>query len=193
MDRLSEASRETAGRVLARAGELEDRIAQAARMAPSGGKCRIHGDYHLGQVLVVQNDVAIIDFEGEPTRPLAERTARTSPLRDVAGMLRSFDYALWTTVFHRIALGSDPEATLAAVEDWRADTQGAFLGAYRDGMAGATLLPEGAEAERQLLDLFLIQKVAYEIGYELAMRPDWVRIPLEGLLAFLGPEAEATP
>jgi maltose alpha-D-glucosyltransferase / alpha-amylase len=193
IDRMSEASRETAGRVLARSGELEDRIARTARMTPSGGKCRIHGDYHLGQVLVVQNDVAIIDFEGEPTRPLAERTARTSPLRDVAGMLRSFDYALWTTVFHRIALGSDPEATLAAVEDWRGDTQDAFLGAYRTAMEGSTLLPEGAEAERQLLDLFLIQKVAYEIGYELAMRPDWVRIPLEGLLALLGPDTEGAP
>jgi maltose alpha-D-glucosyltransferase/alpha-amylase len=136
-------------------------------------------------VLVVQNDVAIIDFEGEPTRPLAERTAKSSPLRDVAGMLRSFDYALWTTIFHRLHLGADPQATINAVEGWRADTQGAFLAAYREGMAGGSLLPEDPAAEARLLELFLIQKVAYEIGYELSMRPDWVQIPLEGLLALL--------
>jgi maltose alpha-D-glucosyltransferase / alpha-amylase len=187
--RLPEAGRETAERVLVRADEVAARIAGAARMAPQGGKCRIHGDYHLGQVLVVQNDVTIIDFEGEPSRPMGERTAKSSPLRDVAGMLRSFDYAFWTTIFHRLQLGADPQATIDAVEGWRGDTQGAFLAAYRDGMAGSTLLPDDGEAEARLLELFLIQKVAYEIGYELSMRPDWVQIPLEGLLALLdGPE-----
>jgi maltose alpha-D-glucosyltransferase / alpha-amylase len=142
-----------------------------------------------------RDDVAIIDFEGEPTRPLPERTARTSPLRDVAGMLRSFDYALWTTVFHRIALGGDPEATLAAVEDWRGDTHRAPSSAPTARQCeGSTLGGRGhAFAERQLLDLFLIQKVAYEIGYELAMRPDWVRIPLEGLRDLLGPDTEGAP
>jgi maltose alpha-D-glucosyltransferase / alpha-amylase len=185
LGRLPEASRAAAERVLARSGEIAARVAEAARMAPSGGKCRIHGDYHLGQVLVVQNDVTIIDFEGEPQRSLAERVAKTSPLRDVAGMLRSFDYALWTTVFHRIELGADPGATAEAVEGWRADTQGAFLATYRETMAGARLHPADPGAERRLLDLFLILKAAYEIGYELAMRPDWVQIPLEGLLALL--------
>jgi maltose alpha-D-glucosyltransferase / alpha-amylase len=192
LGRLPDASRDTAGRVLARAGEILTRVEEAARMEPSGGKCRIHGDYHLGQVLVVQNDVTIIDFEGEPQRSLAERTAKTSPLRDVAGMIRSFDYALWTTVFHRIELGADPEATARAVEGWRADTQGAFLATYRETMAGSTLHPSDPEAERRLLDLFLIQKAAYEIGYELAMRPDWTHIPLEGLLSLLGPEPGAS-
>jgi maltose alpha-D-glucosyltransferase / alpha-amylase len=186
---LPEAGRETAERVLARADEVAVRIAGAARMAPQGGKCRIHGDYHLGQVLVVQNDLAIIDFEGEPSRPMAERTAKNSPLRDVAGMLRSFDYALWTTVFHRLHLGADPRSTIEAVEGWREDTQCAFLATYREAMAGSDLLPEDPETDSRLLELFLIQKAAYEIGYELSMRPDWVHIPLEGLLALLdGPE-----
>lgn len=190
--RLADASRDSAERVLARADEIRARVEEAAQMKPSGGKCRIHGDYHLGQVLVVQNDVTIIDFEGEPQRSLAERTAKTSPLRDVAGMLRSFDYALWTTVFHRIELGADPEATAMAVEGWRTDTQGTFLDTYRERMAGSSLHPSDPEAERRLLDLFLIQKAAYEIGYELAMRPDWTQIPLEGLLGLLGPEPGAS-
>jgi maltose alpha-D-glucosyltransferase/alpha-amylase len=186
---LPEAGRETAERVIARADEVAARIAAAARMAPQGSKCRIHGDYHLGQVLVVQNDVAIIDFEGEPSRPMAQRTAKSSPLRDVAGMLRSFDYALWTTIFHRLHLGADAKSTIEAVEGWRGDTQGAFLDTYREAMAGSELLPEDPEADARLLELFLIQKAAYEIGYELSMRPDWVHIPLEGLLALLdGPE-----
>jgi maltose alpha-D-glucosyltransferase / alpha-amylase len=191
LGRLPEASRTTAERALARADEIAARVAEATRMTPSGGKCRIHGDYHLGQVLVVQNDVTIIDFEGEPQRSLSERTAKTSPLRDVAGMLRSFDYALWTTVFHRIELGADPEATAEAVEGWRADTQGAFLDTYRKTMMGSSLHPSDPEAERRLLDLFLIQKAAYEIGYELAMRPDWTQIPLEGLLSLLEPDQGA--
>jgi maltose alpha-D-glucosyltransferase / alpha-amylase len=91
---------------------------------------------------------AIIDFEGEPSRPLAERTAKSSPLRDVAGMLRSFDYALWTTIFHRLQLGADPQATIDAVEGWREDTQGAFLAAYREGMAARRSCPEDGTPRR---------------------------------------------
>jgi maltose alpha-D-glucosyltransferase / alpha-amylase len=193
LSRLPDSARETAERLLARADDVAERIAAAARMAPEGGKCRIHGDFHLGQVLLVQNDVAIIDFEGEPSRPMADRTAKSSPLRDVAGMLRSFDYALWTTIFHRLQVGADPQATIDAVEGWREDTQGRFLAAYRDAMEGAALLPDDRGAQERLLDLFLIQKVAYEISYELSMRPDWVSVPIEGLIALLdGPEGVRT-
>ncbi|GGL63031.1 maltose alpha-D-glucosyltransferase [Wenxinia marina] len=180
---LPSPGRELAEAVLERRGILKDRLAALKGMEPSGGQSRIHGDYHLGQVLVVQTDVMIIDFEGEPARPLEERTARTTPLRDVAGMLRSFDYALWSTARRRIELGADAETTMRGVEDWRQATQGAFLGAYRDTMAGASLHPSDREFEEALLDLFLIHKAAYEVGYELAMRPDWIDIPLRGLLA----------
>jgi maltose alpha-D-glucosyltransferase/alpha-amylase len=154
-------------------------------MSPSGGRCRIHGDYHLGQILVAQTDVVIIDFEGESGRSPAERTAKTSPLRDVAGMLRSFDYALWSTVRRRIDLGADPEGTLAGVRDWRRATQGAFLQAYRETMGDDPLHPADSDFERALLDLFLIQKAAYEISYEMAMRPGWLEIPLRGLLSLI--------
>lgn len=184
-DRLASLPEETqpvARQALARRDELDARLSRLTGMTPSGGRCRIHGDYHLGQVLVVQKDVAIIDFEGEPARSLEERTAKTSPLRDVAGMLRSFDYAVWSTLRRRIELGADPAETAQAVTRWRAETQGAFLDAYRETLRDAPIHPEDPAFEAALLDLFLIQKAAYEIGYEMAMRPDWLEIPLSGLL-----------
>ncbi|MBC7137200.1 MAG: maltose alpha-D-glucosyltransferase [Defluviimonas sp.] len=185
LDALPETGRALAERVLESRAALEERIADLRGKTPSGGLCRIHGDYHLGQVLVVQTDVMIIDFEGEPTRGLSERQAKSSPLRDVAGMLRSFDYALWSTVRRRIELGADPERTAETIEGWRQATQGAFLGAYREALGDAAIRPDDPAFEKALLDLFLIQKAAYEVGYEMAMRPDWIDIPLRGLIALL--------
>lgn len=175
--------------LLDRRATLMERIELVAGAAPSGGLCRIHGDYHLGQVLVAQRDVVIIDFEGEPTRSLAERTAKHPPLRDVAGMLRSFDYALWTTLRRRLELGADPARTVAGVDGWRRATQGAFLGAYGEAMEGAAVHPDDPETGRALLDLLLIQKAVYEVGYEMAMRPDWLDMPLRGLLSLIEDEA----
>jgi len=185
LDALPEAGRAVAEEVLDRRADLERRIKSLAKLTPSGGRCRIHGDYHLGQVLVVQNDVRIIDFEGEPARSLAERQAKSPPLRDVAGMLRSFDYALWTSLRRRVELGGDPDRTLAGIESWRARTQGSFLAAYRETMGDSALHPQDRGFERALLDLFLIQKAVYEVGYEMSMRPDWVAIPLRGLMALI--------
>ncbi len=182
---LEQSSRGLAQGLLERKGDIEARLSAVEAYTPSGGRCRVHGDYHLGQVLVAQTDIVIIDFEGEPTRSLAERTARTSPLRDVAGMLRSFDYALWSTVHRRLEIGADPERTLAGVESWRQATQGRFLETYRKAMAGAAVHPDNADFERALLDLFLIQKAAYEIEYETAMRPEWINIPLRGFLTLI--------
>ena len=182
---LPDTGRALAERVLDNRAALEARITGLRGQTPSGGICRIHGDYHLGQVLVVQTDVMIIDFEGEPTRSLAERQAKSSPLRDVAGMLRSFDYALWSTVRRRIELGADPERTAETIEGWRHATQGAFLDAYREAVGDAPIRPADPGFEKALLDLFLIQKAAYEVGYEMAMRPDWIDIPLRGLIALL--------
>ena len=190
VDQVGETARALAQSLLERRERLMARIDAVKDVAPSGGLCRIHGDYHLGQVLVARTDVMIIDFEGEPTRTLAERTARASPLRDVAGMLRSFDYALWSTVHRRLELGADPERTLAGVDGWRKATRGAFLAAYEAGMAGAEVHPDNPETARALLDLMLIQKAAYEVGYEMAMRPDWIDIPLRGLLSLIEGEPE---
>ena len=139
---------------------------------------RIHGDFHLGQVLVATGDAYIIDFEGEPSRPLADRRAKASPLRDVAGLLRSFDYALATSL--------DPKNMAAArvSEEIRRKVltrlwdgaRRAFLDAYRVAVGDLPGLGNG-----DLLDFFLIEKAAYEIGYEAANRPTWVPIPLNGL------------
>ncbi|PZX19849.1 maltose alpha-D-glucosyltransferase/alpha-amylase [Palleronia aestuarii] len=184
-DSLPQTSQELARELLERRTELLAKLDDLREGTPSGGISRIHGDYHLGQVLVVETDVMIIDFEGEPARSLAERTARTSPMRDVAGMLRSFDYALWTAYRRRIEFGSDPDRTLAHIETWRTATQETFLASYRATMEGSPLHPADPEFERALLDLFLIQKAAYEVSYEMAMRPDWIAIPLRGLLSLL--------
>ncbi|MGR3567942.1 MAG: phosphotransferase, partial [Pseudooceanicola nanhaiensis] len=183
---LGEPAKTLARQVLDRRAALEDRVARLGAATPSGGLSRIHGDYHLGQVLVTGNDVRIIDFEGEPVSSLEERRARHAPLRDVAGMLRSFDYAFWSTMRRRAELGADTTMTGEATAEWRRATADAFLAAYREGMAGASVHPDSAEAEQGLLDLYLIRKAAYEVGYELSMRPDWVDIPLRGLLDLAG-------
>jgi maltose alpha-D-glucosyltransferase/alpha-amylase len=139
---------------------------------------RIHGDFHLGQVLVVSGDVYIIDFEGEPARPLAERRAKASPLRDVAGILRSFDYAA-ATIIDRKNVGSAPvsdERCDEFIARFRACAPKAFLKAYR-----AAISASGATVSERLLDLFLLEKAAYEVTYEAANRPSWFAVPLAGL------------
>ena len=173
-----------ARQVLDRKDEVLARLDRLAEMTPSGRKARIHGDYHLGQVLVAQNDVAIIDFEGEPSRSLEERQAKYSPLRDVAGMLRSFDYALWTALARRVEAGADDARARAEAARWRDATAGTFLRSYAETMGDHPLRAEPA-FEAALLDLFLIRKAAYEVDYERRFRPAWIDIPLRGLLSIL--------
>jgi len=141
-------------------------------------RTRIHGDLHLGQVLVSAGDVVIIDFEGEPTKPLAERRAKSSPMRDVAGMIRSFDYAAAITERDRmLASGAPGEAhALELLRDFRRLAEDAFLEGYVEGR-GEPLTAN----EKCLIDAFTIEKAAYEIAYEIANRPDWVDVPLRGL------------
>jgi maltose alpha-D-glucosyltransferase/alpha-amylase len=149
------------------------RLAHAGLGSP---KTRIHGDFHLGQVLVASGDVYIIDFEGEPGRPLAERRAKASPLRDVAGLLRSFDYAAAATMDPKNVVATHlPKASLETlVTQIREVGQRAFLDAYHQA--------RGADARNdELLDFFLIEKAAYELGYEAANRPAWLPIPMNGL------------
>jgi maltose alpha-D-glucosyltransferase/alpha-amylase len=142
---------------------------------------RHHGDLHLGQVLVARNDFLIIDFEGEPSRPIDERRARHTPLRDVAGMLRSFDYARWTALGRAVQGPGDAERFEAPAADWLASTREAFLAGYARAASGAGIFPSLAAA-RPLLTLLELEKAMYELRYELANRPAWAEIPLKGIL-----------
>ncbi|HEY1637230.1 MAG TPA: maltose alpha-D-glucosyltransferase [Rhizomicrobium sp.] len=152
-------------------------------------RTRIHGDFHLGQVLVAGSDVIIIDFEGEPLKPLNERRAKLSPLRDVAGMLRSFDYAAEIVRRERQLSDAGPAHLRAdsLLAEFRHFAENAFLAGYTAGR-GHSL----SAGERRLTAGFAIQKAAYEIVYEAAHRPDWIHIPLRGLAALLEQEG-ATP
>jgi trehalose synthase-fused probable maltokinase len=144
-------------------------------------RTRVHGDYHLGQVLVADDDVFIIDFEGEPMRPLAERRGKHLPLRDVAGMLRSFHYAAASAAR---AIRADDDA-VARLEACAGRMSATFLDAYAQAIRGCPSFPTDLGQATDLLRLFLIEKALYEIGYELAHRPDWADIPLAAVLAIV--------
>jgi maltose alpha-D-glucosyltransferase/alpha-amylase len=190
---LDDATAALAEAVLDRREGLKARLAAVRGLTASAAKTRLHGDYHLGQVLVSKDDVHLLDFEGEPARPLAERRAKMAVHKDVAGMLRSFDYVAETVGERLVGDRGHADATVRALmERWRAATTAAFLDAYRSRMEGCRSLPQDAEEDRLLLDLFLLEKAFYEIGYEAANRPAWLAIPLKGVTALLPPADDTT-
>jgi maltose alpha-D-glucosyltransferase / alpha-amylase len=143
---------------------------------------RTHGDFHLGQVLVAQGDAYLIDFEGEPARPLDERRAKTSPLRDVAGLLRSLQYASAAAQSTTETLPQQTADRKAALfEQFRSFGQASFLAQYREAIADGNTSMIAPETHSRLLELFLIEKAAYEICYEAANRPSWLGLPVRGL------------
>jgi maltose alpha-D-glucosyltransferase/alpha-amylase len=162
--------------------ERQGLLDAASRLAEAGDgmrMTRIHGDFHLGQVLLVEGDAYIIDFEGEPARSLEDRRAKASPLRDVAGFLRSIDYAAATVA--DLEDGADPlrERRHALLNQFRERAERAFLSGYEAATGSGERLAEGQNA--RLLELFLLQKAAYEVCYEAASRPKWISVPLRGL------------
>ncbi|MDQ2779354.1 MAG: putative maltokinase, partial [Pseudomonadota bacterium] len=172
------------GEVSAARAALMQRIDAVAGATATGLKTRIHGDLHLGQVLIQRDDFLVIDFEGEPQRTLAERRAKHSPLRDVAGMLRSFDYARHTAL-HRAAPGAvDVERLSPLAREWEQRVRKGFLKVYSDVVAGSGLYgTQEFAASGALLDLFELEKALYELRYEIDNRPDWVGVPLAGIAA----------
>jgi maltose alpha-D-glucosyltransferase/alpha-amylase len=176
--------------LLAREDDLQKRIRQILDGRMSGLRIRTHGDYHLGQVLHTGNDFVIIDFEGEPSRPLSERRIKRSALRDVAGMLRSFHYASVALLpdhsQHSVIRAEDADAAGNAARSWYRWVSDGFLRAYIAESADAAHLPRTREELQVLLDVHLLEKALYEIAYELNNRPDWVRIPIRGVLDLLG-------
>ena len=163
---LDEGSRRLAAAVLDRQGSILAGFDVLRDVTDAGSRIRCHGDFHLGQTLVADGDVFLLDFEGEPARPLAERRMKSSPLRDVAGMLRSLSYARQAS--HRDAA-------------WEREVARAFLDGYRDVTDRADFLPPRGEAFEAVLDAFVLDKTLYELGYELNNRPDWVYLPLSAL------------
>jgi len=179
-------TRDLADRVLALRHELFERILRLIPDTVEAQKTRYHGDFHLGQVIVVQNDFFIIDFEGEPARPLASRRRKSSPLRDVAGMIRSFDYATVAAVRHLAEArpAAEPRMTQLA-EAWRQRAVDGFRAAYRKTMRGCPAYPVSKKQARLMTAFFILEKAVYEVSYELANRPGWVDIPLKGILGIL--------
>ncbi len=174
-----------------RVGSLEpvamERYAKLADESVELDKIRIHGDYHLGQVLATADDFAIIDFEGEPVRSIAERRQKQLALRDVAGMIRSFHYASCTAATTAArATARNSVAIKRWTSAWYAWTSVAFLAAYRQTAGTASFLPSGPEDFERLLSGCLIEKAIYELRYELNNRPDWVYLPLAALEDLLG-------
>ena len=183
---LADDARNLAAQVLAARHELLARIEGFVPDQVQAVKIRYHGDYHLGQVLLSRNDFVITDFEGEPGRGFAERRARSSPMRDVAGMLRSFDYAQACAVREALQQLADEPLRLAALgHAWESEARRAFLEAYEQATAGGVLYREFADM-RGLIALFEMQKAFYELRYELDNRPEWVAIPLRGILRQAG-------
>ncbi|HSE73943.1 MAG TPA: putative maltokinase, partial [Dongiaceae bacterium] len=168
--------------LLARKDECLKVIDRLGKGPIAASKTRIHGDYHLGQVLVAKNDFYIIDFEGEPARTLQERREKMSPFKDVAGMLRSFEYAEWAALFAIAEHEADSIGKLLPFASaWRKSTQQAFLKSYFDTIGDAPSCPtDRAQADR-LLNFFMLEKALYEICYEANNRPAWLRIPIAGL------------
>jgi len=183
---LSATDQQLARRVL----DVEPRIVQAFSLLPAiltqAQRIRHHGDYHLGQVLATGSDFMIIDFEGEPARPLSERRAKGMGLRDVAGMLRSFQYAAYAGLYGLVSgLPTDPESAekiAACSAFWNSQVSKLYLEAYFKEAGSHSFVPDTPEQRAMFLDAYLLQKALYEVQYELNNRPDWVGIPLRGIL-----------
>jgi maltose alpha-D-glucosyltransferase/alpha-amylase len=183
LQRLDERRQELARSVLARREDLLRPFDEIQRLRNAGTRIRCHGDYHLGQVLVTEGDVMIIDFEGEPSRSLDQRRAKSSPLRDLAGMLQSFTYAgLTGLAAATLTRPEDVERLAPWAQMWETWVGRTYLNAYVSATRHAGFLPASTEHFEAMLVAFIVDKALYELGYELNNRPDWVHIPLAGLL-----------
>ncbi len=183
----SQAATEQASKILAARERLLERIDALAAVAPVGLLTRLHGDLHLGQVLIARDDFVLIDFEGEPTRSLEERRAKQSALRDVAGMLRSFDYARHTALQQTAKSAPELERLSPIAREWERRVRAGFLQTYSELAIAGGLYANGEEFKSActMLDLFELEKALYELRYEIDNRPDWIEVPLAGIATLL--------
>jgi maltose alpha-D-glucosyltransferase/alpha-amylase len=186
---LPDEVRSDAEALIAREADVQQRMRGVLEGKIGGSRIRTHGDYHLGQVLHTGNDFVIIDFEGEPSRPISERRIKRSALRDVAGMLRSFHYAPYAVLFGQaqgaMVRPEDRARLELAGRFWYRSVSAAFLRAYLEESAAGSYLPTARRELEVLLETHLLEKALYEIVYELDNRPEWLRIPLRGVLDLL--------
>jgi maltose alpha-D-glucosyltransferase/alpha-amylase len=196
---LDEPTSDMAGLLLSRRPDLMARARSLASLAAGGQRIRIHGDYHLGQTLRTggdkngtaassPGDFVILDFEGEPARPVEERRQKRSPLKDVAGMIRSFSYVSFSALDHHFSAGeidtqaADGTDAAAWARLWQNFASAMFLWAYRDTIKGAPTLLAAPKESQELLNAYLLEKALYELLYELNNRPTWLHIPMNGIL-----------
>lgn len=195
LKQLPEAVAAEGRRVLELESEIFRRLHSILHHKIAATRTRYHGDFHLGQALYTGKDFVIIDFEGEPARPLSERRMKRSPLRDVAGMLRSFHYAAYAALFDQIhkgllnSHGRDAVSLEPWLQSWQGWVSATFLKAYLTRAGQETFVPRNRADLQILLDVFVLEKAIYELSYELNNRPDWVRIPLRGIEQLLAASA----
>ncbi len=190
---LRDNDRQLVDELLSRRRTLPDRLGELLPATVQTMKIRHHGDFHLGQMLIVKDDVFIVDFEGEPRRSIEDRRRKAPAARDVAGLIRSIDYSATAALERALKSAPDEQGRLApALDGWREHSVAAFLAAYRQSLSDRRLWPRSPEDADRLLDFFLLEKAFYEIEYELAHRPDWLRVPLAGTLRILS-RSEGTP
>ncbi|HEX9122023.1 MAG TPA: maltose alpha-D-glucosyltransferase [Actinomycetota bacterium] len=177
-----------AERILELQSEILSRFHAVLEPKLTAYRARIHGDFHLGQVLYTGKDFVIIDFEGEPARPVGERRLKRLVLRDVGGMLRSFHYAVSTPVLGRPGLPAPEEASALRpwMRLWYSTVSAAYLRAYLETAGEAVFVPRSREEFSVLLDAYALEKALYEVAYEANNRPDWLKIPVGGILELLG-------
>ncbi len=182
--------------LLDRKDEIMKRFQVLVGMKITALRIRCHGDYHLGQVLVTGKDFAVIDFEGEPSRSFQERRIKRSPLKDVAGMLRSFHYAAYSCLLERGAQGLDRPEDSSAMENWACFwylwSSSAFLRSYLEAARPGNFLPVQDKELAVLLDIHMLEKAIYELDYELNNRPAWVLIPVKGITQILQSQPPAS-
>ncbi|HZV47669.1 MAG TPA: maltose alpha-D-glucosyltransferase [Thermodesulfovibrionales bacterium] len=186
LSRLPEAARAEATDLMNRKQEIVSVFEKLLTKKISTMKIRYHGDYHLGQVLFTGNDFVIIDFEGEPARPLSERRLKRSPLRDVAGMIRSFHYAIYHVLMKSASVRPEDVNFLEPWSNiWYTCISGIFFNSYFQTVKNAPFIPKEHGEMETLLQCFLLEKAVYELGYELNNRPEWIGIPLKGIAHIL--------
>jgi maltose alpha-D-glucosyltransferase/alpha-amylase len=188
LQNLPEVIRPEAERILKLEGAIFERLRQIVDKKMTGMRIRCHGDFHLGQVLFTGKDFVIIDFEGEPARPITERRLKRSPLRDVAGMLRSFNYAALSKLKNNSMRPEDAVQLKPWVRFWNLWVSVNYLKGYFGATANSSFIPKSQEELNLMLSAYTLEKAVYELGYELNNRPSWVDIPIAGILEIMKPQ-----